>query len=65
MASPAIVMAISRHPGVLAPSTDEILVTEHLLRVPAYGGGTLLVSSLGLAYLPVPALSTSLSALLT
>lgn len=54
MAKRTILMAVPRHPEVPASAANEIVLAEATGLCPAYGGAVLLLSTRGIAYLPVP-----------
>jgi len=48
------ILSIPRHPEVPAASTEQILLAPEIGRLPTYDGGILLLTWVGVAYLPVP-----------
>jgi hypothetical protein len=54
MANETEILAIPRHPEVPAPSTQQILTGPVIGQLPTYDGGALLLTWVGVAYLPVP-----------
>jgi hypothetical protein len=54
VAKTATVMSIARHPAVPAPPVDGVVMTFEVAKFPAFGGGVLLLTTLGVTYLPIP-----------
>jgi len=54
MSKQTTIMSMPRHPEVPAPSVDQILLAIIRGALPTYDGGALLLTTLGVAYLPVP-----------